>query len=127
WEAAGFPDLTWPTSYSANENKDDLYLTTNQNKKGQLPIDFSANWQMSNNRAIGGLQIVKGEFARKHGYIPNHKKYQTPPDVPFPDTKDDACYRRELLKIGTGKTIGPLASLYRIRHTEVGYGSQKMV
>lgn len=122
WIEMNRPDLIWPSSYSAREEKDDTYLLENAGKRGELDVNFPTTWQMRCSRAIGGVQIVSGEFARIHGYIPNHTKYQTPPGRPFPDTKDDAVFRRELLKIGRGEPLGTLPSLYRIRHTEVGYG-----
>lgn len=34
-------------------------------------------------RAMGSIQIVRGDFARKHGYCPNRKQCQTPDTDPF--------------------------------------------
>ncbi len=73
-------------------------------------------------RAIGGAQIVRGDIARRHGYIPEMKKYQTPTNNPFGlrnhktvDTPDDVAYRRECAKHGKIVAVD-LPGIYRLRH-----------
>ncbi len=70
-------------------------------------------------RAIGGVQIVKGDFAREHGYLKNNEKYQRPSSRLF-HTTEDSEYRRESLK--HGRIVGiNLPNVYRMRHTTNAY------
>jgi hypothetical protein len=71
--------------------------------------------------AIGGVQIVQGDFAREHGYIPNHSKYQTPVPNPFHrKCKDDVAYRRVCGRIGEITQLPHLIGMYRLRHSKCG-------
>lgn len=74
------------------------------------------------NRAIGGVQIVRGELAREIGYLKNHEKWQTPVDEPFKNFRDDLVFRKECKARGEirGVHFDPI-SLYRLRHTQVTY------
>lgn len=75
-------------------------------------------------RAIGPAQIVRGSFARKHGYLPNHPRWQKPNPKPFSDFRDDVNYRRECMKHGSMRGIN-LPGIYRIRHTRTTYQADK--
>ena len=71
------------------------------------------------NRAIGGVQIVRGDTAREMGYLNNNKKYQTPcsEGKPFADFRDDLAFR-SAAQI-RGQIVGvDLPGMYRLRHTE---------
>ena len=70
------------------------------------------------NRAIGGVQIVQGDFARKHGYLNGHRKWQTPrtDGKPFKDFVDDRAYRGVCVKHGPIVPID-LPGMYRLRHS----------
>jgi len=71
-------------------------------------------------KAIGGVQIVKGDFARTHGYLNEHKKWQRPVDIPFGNFRDDIAYR-QFVKL-RGKIIGvDLPGMLRLRHTRTTY------
>ena len=74
------------------------------------------------NRAIGGVQIVQGDFARKHGYLHGDPKWQRPrtDGKPFGDFRDDIAYRGYCKRFGEIKAID-LPNLYRLRHTETTY------
>jgi len=80
-------------------------------------IDKSGFGRMTYHRAIGGIQIVKGDFARKHGYLNNRKKFQKPTDKPFADTIEDTPFRQHAEKYGKMEGIR-LPNLFRIRHSE---------
>jgi hypothetical protein len=67
-------------------------------------------------RAIGGAQIVRGDIARKHGYLNGQAKWQKPTTTPFADTREDVFYRRELSTHGIIRSID-LPNCYRLRHT----------
>jgi len=72
------------------------------------------------NRAIGGVQIVRGDFAREHGYLDGDEKWQTPTDEPFGDFRDDIAYRNYCLQ--HGRIVGvDLPGMHRIRHTRTTY------
>ncbi|MCK9570131.1 hypothetical protein M0R72_14400 [Candidatus Pacearchaeota archaeon] len=71
-------------------------------------------------RAIGGVQIVDGWFAREHGYIPSSRKYQNPATRPFPDFRDDIAYRGFCQSLGTITPVD-LPGIYRLRHSTTTY------
>ena len=73
-------------------------------------------------KAIGGVQIVRGDFARKFGYLNGNEKWQTPrtDGLPFNDFRDDIAYRNLSKAHGKIKQI-ELPGLYRLRHTETTY------
>lgn len=72
------------------------------------------------NRAIGGVQIVPGEFAREYGYLKEQPKWQKETDKPFGDFKDDVAYRKFCESKGRIERI-ELPGLYRLRHTRTTY------
>lgn len=74
------------------------------------------------NRAIGGVQIVRGEFARDYGYLRESQKYQKPAKIPFGDFRDDVVFRDFCSSFGSVRGID-LVGLYRIRHSECSYKS----
>jgi len=66
-------------------------------------------------RAIGGVQIVQGDFAREHGYLDCRPDWRQPVEKPFSSFKDDIIYRRHCLL--HGQIVGvDLPGVYRIRH-----------
>jgi len=82
-----------------------------------VPDDFTESVL---NRAIGGVQIVQGDFAYEHGYLKDEEKWQRPTVKPFGDFRDDIAYRKFCLKYGTIEKV-ELPGIYRIRHTETTY------
>lgn len=123
WSKLDRPDLIWPFAYLANENKDeiDAFIRHNFETDGEV-VPIFEHWTLkSNPRAIGGVQIASGKFVRQHGYLNNHAKWQRPADRPFPDFRDDIVFREMVLKLGVGSSA-KIEGLYRMRHTEVGYG-----
>lgn len=75
------------------------------------------------NRAIGGVQIVRGDFARKYGYLDGDNKWQQPSTKPFGDFKDDIAYRKACLNVGSIVGID-LPGMFRLRHTRTTYQGQ---
>lgn len=67
--------------------------------------------------AWGGLQIVKGDYARKHGYL-NGTDWVNPvnADEGFRSCKCDVPYRKSC----GGSTGVDIPNVYRIRHTRAG-------
>lgn len=124
WEEQGKPEMIFPRVYLANLEKEgmDAFWKANIHARGPLEHPTETFGYHGNRRAIGGLQIVSGEYARKNGYL-NRSKWMRPPDVPFPDTRDDVAFRERLKRRG-GRyiSIPEIPGLCRLRHTEVGYG-----
>jgi hypothetical protein len=73
-------------------------------------------------RAIGGVQIVRGDFARQYGYLglPGYEKWLRPNEKPFGSFRDDIAYRKFCLKHGTIEPVD-LPGLYRMRHSKTTY------
>jgi len=76
--------------------------------------------------AIGGLQIVKGDFAREFGYLNHREKYLVPLDIPFRTTLEDVPFRKFCESKGKMKNI-KLPNLYRIRHTDSALATHAVV
>jgi hypothetical protein len=92
----------------------------NANDLEPIDVDPSEFVEKRYNRAIGGVQIVRGDFAREHGYLDGVDKWQKPTDVPFGDFRDDIAYRKFCL--GHGKIVGvDLPGMFRMRHTATTY------
>ena len=73
-------------------------------------------------RAIGGVQIVKGDFARKYGYLGNTPKwqrsvYEVSDGKMFGDFRDDVVFRTHCKLLGNVQGVN-LPGLYRLRHTQ---------
>jgi hypothetical protein len=84
------------------------------------PVDFVPKRY---NRAIGGVQIIQGDFARQWGYLNGDEEWQKPAPIPFGDFRDDVMFRRRCSELG--QIIGvDLPGLYRIRHSTTSYQSK---
>ncbi len=69
-------------------------------------------------RAIGGLQITRGERCRQRGYLRDSRHWQTPPErAVFQKCREDLSFRRECGTSGQGVD---LPGVYRIRHSRKG-------
>ncbi len=73
------------------------------------------------NRAIGGVQIVKGNFAREHGYLDGDPRWQRPTGGEFASCRCDVPYRRFCGTKGSIIKVD-LPGMYRLRHTVAGHG-----
>ena len=91
-----------------------------------LPIDQSLFVDKRYNRAIGGVQIVRGDFARRHGYLGEEIVGNSWVNSPradgrmFGDFKDDLEYRRFCRDRG-GIVGVDLLGLHRLRHSTTSY------
>jgi len=81
------------------------------------PVDFVLHRYT---RAIGGVQIVMGDFAHRHGYLRDNEKFQRPAKKPFGDFRDDIAYRSFCKSLGRVRPI-QLPNLFRIRHSTCSY------
>lgn len=87
-----------------------------------IPTEFV---RKTYDRAIGGVHIVQGDYARKYGYIDTEKRWcQQPAKVPFEHFRDDIVFR--MLCKGRGKVVpAKIRGLYRIRHSYRCYGGYR--
>jgi len=74
--------------------------------------------------AIGGVQIVRGDFARKHGYLNTIPKWHRTTEELFKNFYDDVVYRRYCAELGLVVGVD-LPGLYRLRHTKTTYQEDK--
>lgn len=87
-----------------------------------LDVDPAEFIDKSYRTAIGGVQIVRGDFAREHGYLDGDADWQRPREdgKPFGDFRDDLAYRRFCKR--HGEIVGvDLPGMFRIRHTRTTY------
>lgn len=77
------------------------------------PADFSPRLHT---RAIGGLQIAKGDIVRRIGYCKDLPRFMKPARR-FHRTKEDMAFRRI---IGSQGTPVDIPNLYRIEHKQKG-------
>lgn len=70
-------------------------------------------------RAIGGMQIARGDVCRELGYLKDSRRAQAPQLEPrFFKTVEDKWFRHKLGTSGTGVRI---PGVYRIRHSQAGH------
>jgi hypothetical protein len=89
-------------------------------KPGLIDIDPVEFVNKQYNRAIGGIQIVDGDFARCHGYLDQNARYQRPTSTPFGDFKDDVSFRH-FCEISGDVLAVDLPGVYRLRHSTTSY------
>jgi len=140
--------LKWPTG-PMNKNLGDVFVAS-MIFPGEIKI--SRNWDIGDdeteglaevpdvesldtgnfvpkgyNRAIGGVQIVQGHFARVHGYLHGQEEWQRPKpeaDATFGPCTDDKAYRSFCLKHGPIVKID-LPGVYRVRHNQCSHEADK--
>lgn len=79
----------------------------------------------THNRAIGGVQIVRGDLARRHGYLDGHAKWQKPlTDGKMFHTSEDMAFRRQCKEHGRAMGI-ELPNVFRMRHSECCYETRE--
>ncbi len=88
-----------------------------------IDIDPARFIRKTYNRAIGPVQIVRGDYARQYGYLDGDAKWQTvrTDGRPFGDFQDDIAFRKLCLSRGKAYPI-LLPNLYRMRHLKKSYG-----
>lgn len=83
-----------------------------------LDLDPATFTTKKERRAIGGIQIVKGDICREKGYLPpqNFGRYHRPAAI-WARTSEDKLFR---MYLGTGGIGVQIPSVYRIRHSTRG-------
>ena len=125
WEENERPALMWPGTYLANwpdKRPLDEFIKQHENTAGLLMPDLSTFVSRKCPRAVGGVQIASGKYCEKHGYLQG-TKWMEPVETPFPDFRDDIHFRETAFRTGAAAKI-ILPNVYRLRHTDVGYGSE---
>ena len=85
-----------------------------------LGLDHRDFEESSIDKAIGGIQLVRADVARKHGYL-SHTKWMEPHTGPrFACCRCDRAYRGWIKDLGYDIKSVPGCMPYRIRHTKNG-------
>jgi hypothetical protein len=123
WFGLGNPTMMWPRGYMANMEKAEIdkFIEESKGKRGLILPDVTHFGWKSNDRAIGGLQIVSGEYCRKHGYINSGKWIRPPAGSSFANTTCDIKFRNKVKKAGPCLPLDKVPGLCRMRHTEVAF------
>ena len=84
------------------------------------PIDKNEFDSRKENRAIGGIQIVKGDWCRENGYLKG-TRWMTPVGVTkgFLSCKCDVPFRKT---VGRSEAVD-IPDVYRVRHSVCGRDS----
>lgn len=128
--------LAWPKSLWIQREHEvgDQFVADHLHTRGEINLGClglaqfgfvrpSAAWEeKAYFSAIGGVQIVTGQYAREYGYLDHAPKWQQPrtDGKPFGDFRDDVKFRKHCLSQMPGKVLN-LPELYRLRHTPVTY------
>lgn len=120
------PAMVWPRTvlvHNGYQIADEFYQQY-KTAFGSLIIDLNDDLFVPRKyrKAIGGVQIVRGDFANKHGYLNGQEKWMRPmpEDRPFPCFRDDAKYRNYCQHHDRIEGID-FCGLYRLRHSCVTY------
>jgi hypothetical protein len=97
----------------------DRCIETAQGLKGPLILPETEFRPVRMNRAIGGIQIVKGRICRERGYLRADRRWQRRASAPiFQESFEDLAFRRDL---GTSGKAVDIPEVYRIRHSRKGW------
>ena len=113
--------LTW-------EHGDVLVRELRKGGVGLVQVPPDAEFATHRERIpIGGMQIVSGDYCREHGYLNGTKwiKPLSPAPDSFTSFRDDIAFRKSVhaRRDGTRHEIRiAIPSVYRVRHSENGYG-----
>jgi hypothetical protein len=115
-------ELAYPQQIMIHKDHATGDVAATHTTDSRLTICFDDFIPKTYNRAIGGVQIVHGDYARFWGYLKGHSKYQSPrhDGRPFGDFKDDVTFRRQWELFG-GTLPLELPGVYRLRHSKTTY------
>ena len=96
----------------------DACIQQSLSTQGLLQADRSEFEPRRMRRAIGGIQLARGEVCRSLGYLTDSRRAQSPALLPeFTRCKEDVWFRRSLNAKGVALDI---PGVYRIRHSKAG-------
>ncbi|MFZ2276958.1 MAG: glycosyltransferase [Prosthecobacter sp.] len=110
--------LIYPREVNGHRSHDlgDACIQRARETEGLVSVSISEFEPERMNRAIGGIQIVSGDYCRAHGYLKNSRRAQEPRSE-WQRTHEDVWFRREL---GNSGMPVDLPGVYRIRHGQAG-------
>lgn len=114
--------LIWPATMRvhATHHYGDELISRYAEVDPQLVTDFELQRfrRIRPPLAIGGLQIVKGDYCREHGYMKDHRRLMSPVDGHggFQKCRGDVVFRKSL----PGCAAMPIDGVYRVRHSRCG-------
>ncbi len=118
------PVMVWPNQIQIQmvHELGDRYVEKHLESTGLIDINPKEFELKTYNRSIGGIQIINGQFCRKHGYLNGSKRWQRPvsPVRPFPSFADDVRFRAFCASQGEVEAIS-VKNLYRLRHSKTTY------
>jgi hypothetical protein len=117
------PTLRWPKTVwtQADERVGDALLAILDNN-GNPAVDTSDFIATHPKKAIGGIQIIAGDYCRRYGYLNHDKRRQRPlnPGDTMFKTLEDSAIRKHIATVGQAMAID-LPGVYRLRHTRNAY------
>ena len=118
WSPAADGRLFFPGSahLSKSHAEGDSELSRVTQEASLVDVDPTKYVPKRFHRAIGGIQIVTGQVARRIGYC-RHSRLLDVPSPSWAHNHDDIWFRRSL---GTGGVSMDVPGLYRIRHSRRG-------
>ena len=118
------PILYWPGEIQIHKDHStgDKFWQSHVNFKGLVSVNPREFVSKTYYKAIGGIQIVDGDYSRANGYLADQLKWLVPTDgdKPFPEFRDDCKFRNCCANRGKIDRID-LPNLYRLRHSVVTY------
>jgi len=132
WEtfARGFPaeaQLVYPDTVAMHRTRELGDACIEATRCSRLPVqaELSGFEPQRMPRAIGGVQIVRGDVCREHGYLRHSRRAQSPaPEPEFTQCREDVWFRRQL---GTAGLRTAIPGIYRIRHSKAGRNTPGLV
>ncbi len=119
------PSMVWPNQILIHKTHEigDQFWKSNLEKTGMIDINPDDFEPKTYHDGIGGIQIINGDYARRHGYLSDQEKWLVPvsPEKPFPEFRDDCKFRNLVKYRGSVVKISQIAQLYRLRHTAITY------
>ena len=106
----------------AAHSQGDQFVSKHLTTRGLLGIEDLEFVQKKYLQPVGGVHILNGDFARRHGYLRDISKWQRPEidQKPFRCFRDDRAFVKYCRTNGSTKRI-QVPGIFRLRHTETTY------
>lgn len=118
-----FASMVYPETFWTMMSREDGDEVASHETPGIRYVSPDLFVQVKSKKAFGGLQIVPGSLARKHGYLDGSRRYQKPLAKPFANFHDDVAFRKSCLQHGPIVPV-EVPNLFRLRHTKTTYQGQ---
>ena len=106
----------------AAHSQGDQFVAEHVADRGLLGIEGLQFIKKKYLQPVGGVHILNGDFARRHGYLRDISKWQRPEidQKPFRCFRDDRAFVKYCRTNGSTKRI-QVPGIFRLRHTETTY------